>query len=118
MDFYGRDGSPIAYLADGTHLYLWNGKPVAYLADGKVYAFSGAILGWFQDGWIYDLQNRPALFSHGATSGPTKPMTRMASMKSMRQMLPMKSMRSMAPMRPMRSASWSPLANLSYFAQG
>lgn len=117
MEFFDKSGRPVVYCADGEHLFLWSGKPVAYLSSGRVYSFSGRILGWFEDGWLYDLRNRPALFSKDAVGGPMKPLRRMTPMKAMRSMLPMKSMKSMTPLRPVKSMSWSPVANVGYFAQ-
>jgi hypothetical protein len=117
MEFYDRSGAATVYSPDGEHLFRWDGKPVGYLSGGRVYSFSGAILGWFDNGWLYDRQNRPALFSKDAVGGPMKPMRKMAPMKSVRSLLPMKGMKSTPSMRPMRSTSWSPVSNLGFFSQ-
>ncbi|WP_410522680.1 4-fold beta flower protein [Pedobacter sp. ISL-64] len=37
------------------------------------YSFNGRYLGWMQNGWFYDRQGRPSLFSNGASGGPSKP---------------------------------------------
>jgi hypothetical protein len=70
MEFFDRAGGATAYTPAGTHLFLWSGTPVAYLVEDKVYTFRGQLLGWHENGWLYDLGNRPALFSAGAVGGP------------------------------------------------
>ena len=56
MTFYDSHGKAIAYLHDdGIHIYLFNGRPVAYLYGDAVYGFNGHQFGWFEDGWIRDL---------------------------------------------------------------
>jgi len=76
MTFYDSHGKAIAYLHDdGIHIYLFNGRPVAYLYGDAVYGFNGHQFGWFEDGWIRDLNgccqlnvpsmpNRPRLRNH------------------------------------------------------
>lgn len=117
MNFFDSNGRATCYSPDGEHLYLWTGEPVGHFSDNKVYSFSGRLLGWIGEGWLYDRQNRPALFSADASGGPTRPMRQTMPMKAMRQMRPMKAMRQMAHMRPLRSLSWSSCANALYFRQ-
>ncbi|MDJ0824442.1 MAG: hypothetical protein QNJ16_02950 [Rhodobacter sp.] len=117
MEFYDQNGEAKCYSPDGEHLYTWDGNPVAYFSDSKVYSFSGKLLGWFENGWLYDRGNNPALFMPEASGGPMRPMRQMPRMKSMRRMRPMKSLRSMAHMRPMRSNHWSPFIGTRYFDQ-
>lgn len=117
LEFFDRSGSATAYSPDGTNLYLWSGEPVAYLAEGRVYSFRGKLLGWFEAGWLTDLQNMPSLFSAGATGGPVKPVRKVKPVKSVRRVLPVKSVRSVAKVRPVRSLSWSPVSNAAYFNQ-
>lgn len=117
MDFFDNSGRATCYSPDGEHLYLWTGQPVGYFDGDRVYSFSGRLMGWIGNGWLYDRNNRPALFSPDATGGPMRPMRQMLPMRSMRQMRPMKAMRQMAHLRPMQSLGWSPTANALYFRQ-
>ena len=75
MTFYDSHGKATAYLHDdGIHIYLFNGRPVAYLYDDAVYGFNGHQFGWFEDGWIRDLNGCCVFFTENATgSGPVKP---------------------------------------------
>lgn len=117
LEFVDRSGDATAYTPDGTNIFSWSGKPVAYLVEGKVYSFGGKLLGWFENGWLFDLGNRPALFSSGATGGPVKPVMKVKPVKSVRSVMPVKSVRSVAKVRPVRSLSWSPVSNAAYFNQ-
>lgn len=117
MEFFDRAGRATAYTTDGTHLFLWSGEPVAYLAEGKVYTFRGRLLGWYENGWLYDLGNGPALFSAGAVGGPVKPIKKVKPVKSVRRVTPLKSVRAAAKVRPVRSLLWSPVADPTYFNQ-
>ena len=117
MEFHTRAGDALCYLEDGGNLYLWNGKPAGYLVDDKVYSFSGCQLGWFENGWLYDRSNRPALYSARASGGPVKPVRKIKPVKSVRQVRPVKSVRQVGLVRPARSLSWSPVSDVAYFAQ-
>lgn len=117
MEFHSRTGDACCYLHDGEHVYLWNGKPVGYLVDGKVYSFTGRQLGWFDNGWLYDRLNRPALFSADASGGPVKPVRKVKPVKGVRQVRPVRSVRQVGLVRPVRSLSWSPASDAAYFAQ-
>jgi len=117
MDFYDRHGNATCYLPDGEHLYLWNGNPVGYIGDGRVYSFAGKVLGWFENGWLYDRSNRPALFSATASGGPVKPVRHVAPVKSVRKVRPVKGVRQVAHVRPVKSLSWSEYASVLYFQQ-
>ena len=56
---FSADGTPAAYLAEGSTIYLWKGEPVAYLAPDEdsgfhVYNFNGKHLGWYVNGVVRD----------------------------------------------------------------
>ncbi|HYE46204.1 MAG TPA: hypothetical protein VEA44_10580 [Caulobacter sp.] len=117
MEFYSRTGAAVCYLDDGEHIYLWDGRPAGYIAEGKVWAFSGRLLGWFEDGWLYDRKNKPALFSESAAGGPIKPVRKVKPVKGVKRVKPVKGVRQVAHVRPVRSLTWSPVADANYFAQ-
>jgi hypothetical protein len=117
MEFFDRQGRATCYSTDGEYFYLWNGTPVGYLSDGRIYSFKGKVLGWFENGWLYDRHNRPALFSAEANGGPVKPVRKVKPVKSVRRVKPVKSVRQVAPVKPVRSLSWSQYADAVYFDQ-
>jgi len=117
MEFFNRSGDACCHLVDGEYLYLWKGKPVGYLVDGKVYGYKGRQLGWFENGWLYDRSNRPALFTTDAIGGPVKPVRKVKPVKGVRQVRPVRSVRQIGLVKPARSLSWSPVADETYFAQ-
>ena len=75
MTLYDRNGTPAAYIdSDGEHIYLFDGKPAAYLNEDAVYGFGGTQYGWFEKGWIRDLDGYCVMFTDEArTQGPAKP---------------------------------------------
>ena len=117
MEFFDREGRATCYSPDGEHLYLWNGDPVGYFAGERVYSFRGKVLGWIENGWLYDRRNKPALFSADAEGGPGKPVRRVSPVKSVRRVRPVRSVKQIAPVRPVRSLSWSESTGVLYFRQ-
>ncbi len=56
MTLYERTGVPAAYIdRDGEHIYLFDGSPAAYIHGDAVYGFDGTQYGWFEKGWVRDL---------------------------------------------------------------
>jgi hypothetical protein len=116
-NFYSNTGQVVCYSPDGEHIYLWDGIPVAHVVEEKVYSFSGLLLGWFTNGWLYDRNNQPSLFSDGSGGGPARPAKHAKPAKAARQARPAKAARQAAHARPARSISWSQFSGDSYFAQ-
>jgi hypothetical protein len=117
MEFFDRTGNATCYSADGEHLYLWNGEPASYVYEGRIYSFRGKVLGWIENGWLYDRRNKPALFSADAEGGPVKPVRKVKPVKGVRRVRPVKSVRQVAPVRPVRTLTWSECADALYFRQ-
>ena len=115
MEFFDRNGAAAVYAPDGEHLYAWDGRPVGYISDGRVYSYRGKLLGWMDNGWLYDRNNQPALFSAESTGGPVRPVRRVKPVKGVRGVRPVKSVREVAPVRNVRSLNWSGRADLSFF---
>lgn len=116
--FYGSGGEPVAFSPDNVTLYLWSGDPAAYVTGGAVYTFNGRHLGWANGGWLTDRDNTPALFTPGASAGPSKPTIKQTGPKAGQpRQVPMKAMAAQPPMRPTLKRTWSPHANAGYFAQ-
>ncbi|MBL4788620.1 MAG: hypothetical protein JKY60_20440 [Kordiimonadaceae bacterium] len=115
--FFAMSGQPVCYSPDGEHLYLWDGNSVGYITNEKVYAYSGKLVGWFYNGWLYDQRNCPALFSEVASGGPAKPAKRAKPAKAARGARPAKGAKQATPARPARSVSWSVFSSEAYFLQ-
>jgi len=117
VEFFNRSGEAVCYVQDGEHLYLWNGKPVGYIDSGRVFSFRGRVLGWMDNGWLYDRSNRPALFADGATGGPVKPARKVKPVKGVRGVRPVKGVRQVVHVRAVKSNSWSSYSDATYFSQ-
>ena len=118
-EFYSRTGYPVCFASDDKTIHFWDGKAAAYLegSDNKVYAFSGKFLGWYANGWLYDRGNKPALFSASATSGPVKPLKKIASPHG-RAQFTVKASQQLSHSAPARhTTTWSGFADVSYFTQ-
>lgn len=109
LNFYDAQGMAVCYVDDGEHLYAFTGEAIAYLEGDRVYSYSGRFLGWFEDGWLFDQENRPLFHSEEAVGGPLKPLRELRPMKELRGLRPLKGLREMPSLRPLRGGSWSPL---------
>ncbi len=117
MDFYSMTGDVVCHLHTDQNFYLWNGKPVAYVAEDRVFGFNGRQLGWFENGWFYDRNNQPCLFSAEATGGPARPVRKVRPVRSTPQKRPQKAVRQVGLTKPARSFDWSPIVGPAYFDQ-
>ena len=119
MTFYDLNGKPIAYLyGDGKHIYLFNGKPVAYLQNNTIYGFNGHHIGWFDKGWIRDLNGNCAFFTEDARgSGPVKPVKHVTPVKGVTRVQPVKGVQHVQRVRSVDTLSWSSLSGEQFFNQ-
>ncbi|MFN9529826.1 MAG: 4-fold beta flower protein [Pseudomonadaceae bacterium] len=120
VTFYDRTGRAVAWFDnenDQPTIYLYDGRPIAWISDESIYAFSGAHLGWFIDGWIRDSHGRGALFTPDASGGPAKPARHARPARGARHARPARSARQARPARPARSAVWSPLSGEEFFSR-
>lgn len=116
MTFFNRYGVPIAY--GDNDVYLFNGRPVAYIVDTTVYAYNGKQLGWYENGWIRDLNGNCVFFTRDSSGfGPLKPLMKFEPIKSFRQVKPVRSARQLKKIRPVNRMAWSPLSGEIFFAQ-
>lgn len=115
MTFYDTNGKPIAYSKDGKHIYLFTGEPVAYFFRDTVYSFDGRHLGWFENGWIRDLQGRCVFFTEYAKGITIKPIKKFKPSKRIRKLRPLKSPRERKKMKPIKKMSWSNLSGPHFF---
>jgi hypothetical protein len=113
---YDKNGVATAYLDDGgEHVFLVSGKAVAYLRNDSVYAYSGAYLGWIQNGWLWDPTGRAGLCSDFSVGGPQKPRKKTFPPGGLKQAVPAKAARQPRPSRPARKNEWSERSGADYF---
>lgn len=117
MTFYDNHGNPIAYLDDEIHFFLYTGEPVAYIVGDAVYSFSGKQLGWFEEGWIIDLQGLRVFFSDASHGGPMRPLRKIKPLRALKQLKPLKSLRELRKSKKIKSLLWSTLSSKSFFYQ-
>lgn len=118
MTFYDLHGKPIAYLYDDIHIYLFSGQPVAYLHDNAVYGFNGHQFGWFENGWIRDLNGYCVFFTENASgSGPVKPVKHVKPAKNARYAKTAKYARHAKRAKAAKMLSWSNLSGEHFFNQ-
>ena len=118
MVFYDNHGRPIAYTEDDVHIYLFTGEPVAYLDGDAVYGFNGHQFGWFENGWICDLDGYCVFFTENATgSGPVKPVKHVCPVKHVKRIKPVKHVKRVRRVKAVKKLSWSQLSGVVFFAQ-
>ena len=118
MIFYDYNGEPVAYSEDDIHIYLFTGEPVAYFDKDAVYGYNGKQLGWFNNGWIRDLNGCCVFFTENSTgSGPVKPVKHVCPEKSIKHVKPVKCMKAVQNIRPVSCLDWSPLTGTAFFTQ-
>ena len=118
MVFYDNHGRPTAYTEDDVHIYLFTGEPVAYLDDDAVYGFNGHQFGWFENGWIRDLDGYCVFFTENATgSGPVKPVKHVCPVKHVKRVKPVKHVKRVRRVKAVKKLSWSQLSGVMFFAQ-
>lgn len=109
MVFYDNHGEPTAYTEDGVHIYLFSGEPVAYLDHDAIYGYNGRQFGWFDNGWMRDLNGDCVFFSEKATrSGPVKPV---------KHICPIKCIKEIRRVRAVNRLGWSQLSGIEFFKQ-
>ena len=112
MTLYDRNGMPAAYIdSDREHIYLFDGRPAAYLYEDAVYGFEGAQYGWFEKGWVRDLDGYCVMFTDQARiGGPAKPSRRETPAKWARAARPTRRSRETKRSKTAYKAAWSEIA--------
>jgi hypothetical protein len=65
---FDKHGNSVAYIADDYNktVYLWDGSPVAYIYEGEhVYGINGRHLGWWLDEILYNVDGARIAFTSG-----------------------------------------------------
>lgn len=95
-------GVPVAYLDhnDFNTIYLWNGNPVSYIDDAnRIYGFNGMHLGWFENGYVRNLQGMIVGYNRNACPVLTK----LEPLKSLKKIKPLKSLKQLSRLKPIFS---------------
>ena len=111
---YDRYGQALAYLGDDSNIYLFSGEAVAYVNAESVYSFSGAHLGFTDQGRISDHQGR-CVFYTDAVECPVVPIRQTQPWADVPRVAPCRNGRAIAPPRPARHLGWSELSGLVFF---
>lgn len=118
MIFYSSTGKAVAYCDDGEHIFLYSGEPVAYFYSNAVYGYNGKVYGWFEKGWVRDLNGSYVFFTEDANgSGPIKPIKNICPIKGIKGIKPIKSIRQIKPIKPINQIRWSDLSGEQFFYQ-
>lgn len=117
MTFYDREGVPTAYLdSDREHIYLFDGSPGAYIHEDAVYGFDGTQYGWFEQGWVRDLDGFCVLFTEAARiGGPSKPSRYEIPAKWAKSARPFKRARAAKCSKTAYRAAWSEMTASQFF---
>ena len=118
MVLFDRNGRPKAFCDDGTHIFLFSGEPVAYFYGDAVYTFKGKQLGWFEAGWVRDMQGKCVFYWEKDTGyGPVKMTRGVVPTKGVKRTIPVKCTRAIRPTRAINKLDWSPLSGIEFFQQ-
>ena len=116
--FFNSLGKPTAFVGpDGETNYLFSGFPVGYFHENRLFSFSGRQLGWFENGWIRDLNGNYSFFTDASLGGPAKPPTYpLPPFPPLRPIPPKGPMQPLCPFAPC-GVSWSRLSGEAFFTR-
>lgn len=117
MTLYERTGVPAAYIdRDGEHIYLFDGSPAAYIHGDAVYGFDGTQYGWFEKGWVRDLDGLCVFFTEEARiGGPAQPSRYETPAKWARAARPIRRSREARHAKTAYKAAWSGMTSGQFF---
>jgi hypothetical protein len=117
MEFFDRQGFPVAYSDERGHIFSFQGQALAYLEGDSVFTFQGRHIGWYAHGWIWDHGGCAVLFgTEAAALGPMLPLKRHLPLRSARQGLPFRGLQQQKPLKVPFSNLWSTLNREHFFA--
>lgn len=61
MTLYNKKGKAVAYMENDV-IWTFDGRAIAYLFQDAVYSFPGKQLGWFEKGWLRDMEGYDTAF--------------------------------------------------------
>lgn len=118
MELYDKKGKPIAYIENNEDIYLFTGEPVAYIYNNEIFGFNGFHIGWFENGWMRDLDGRYVLYTRNAYGGPIKPVVKVAPIKKIKKIKPIKKIKKLSKIKKTSLFSWSNLEGKEFLKNG
>jgi hypothetical protein len=116
MDFFDRQGFPVAYSDEQGHLFSFQGLALGYLDGDSVFNFQGRHIGWHAHGWIWDHSGCAVLFSNSAAPlGPMLPLKRNLPLRSAKHLPPFRGLQQQKPLKVPFSTLWSTRDQRSFF---
>jgi len=114
---FDKNGKAAYFLdKDKIHIYAWDGKPVAFVEKSCVFNFKKKHLGFYDEGWLRDLEGKCVGFAEPGRGGPNPPKARPpAEPPAEKKEPPDKPEIKKMPDRPPRRPIWSPLSDQEFF---
>ncbi|MBT4328102.1 MAG: hypothetical protein HOD60_14550 [Candidatus Nitrosopelagicus sp.] len=112
--FFNKIGKAIWYTNRRNDVFSFNGISVGYIQNDSIYAYFGAHLAWFVDGWIINHNGEALFFTKNAVGGPGRPALQSIPNKLASQIPPNKRSRATPPSYPPERNSWG---NTNYLLQ-
>ena len=106
LTFFNKTGKAVLLTNNKNDIFSFNGTPVGYIQNDSVYAYFGAHLAWFFDGWILNHNGEAMFFTKNAVGGPGRPAIQSIPDKLTQQTIPNKRPRATPPSRPPKRNSW------------
>ena len=111
--FFNKTGKAVWYTNNKNDIFSFDGTPVGYIQNDSVYAYFGAHLAWFFDGWIINHNGEAMFFIKNVIGGPAIPAIQSIPNKLTKQTIPNKRPRATPPSRPPKRNSWANTNDLS-----
>jgi len=109
--FFNKIGKAILFTNNKNDIFSFNGTPVGYIQNDSVYAYFGAHIAWFFDGWILNHSGEALFFTRNAVGGPGRPALQSIPNKLATQTPPNKRSRASPPSRPSKRNVWGNVSN-------
>ena len=115
---FDKKGKTSYYLdQDKVHIYSWEGEAVAFVEKGAVFSFKKKHLGWYDEGWLRDLDGKCIGCTEPGKGGPNPPRAKHpAEPPAEKKEPPEKPEITETPERPVRKPMWSEFSEADFFA--
>ena len=113
LKFFSKTGKAVFYTDNKNDIFSFNGTPIGYIQNDSIYAYFGAHLAWFIDGWILNHSGEVLFFTKNAVGGPGRPAIQSIPNKLTPQATPTRRPKAAPPSRPPKRNSWGDTNDLS-----